>query len=150
MLVFSAPLVNFCLPNLLTGSRPPLFPVWIITGLRIGQFVILRYDKISSQNMHCKHKKIRQKSVVKNLPKLFGARNPRNCLCSREQQEALVYILSFFSAQWGQRYVKDLRNAYCPSYQLLVCRKYYSLQYNCIDVGYSQRMSYSGIFGRRK
>jgi hypothetical protein len=30
--------------------------------------------------MRCKHKKNRQKSVVKNLPKLFGARNPRKLL----------------------------------------------------------------------
>jgi hypothetical protein len=43
--------------------------------------------------MRCKHKEIKQKSVVKNLPKLFEARHPRNCLCSLEQQEALVYCL---------------------------------------------------------
>ncbi len=53
----------------------------------------LRYDKISSQNMQCKHEKIRQKSKVKNLPKLFGARNPRNCYCSLEQQEVLKSVV---------------------------------------------------------
>jgi hypothetical protein len=40
---------------------------------KIGKFVILRYDKISSQNMQCKRERIRQKFIVKkiNLPKLF-------------------------------------------------------------------------------
>ncbi len=55
--------------------------------INFGKFVILRYDKISSQNMHCKHKKIRQKTTAENLPKQFGAGNPRNCLCSLEQQQ---------------------------------------------------------------
>jgi hypothetical protein len=51
----------------------------------------LRYDKLSSQNMQCKHEKIRQKSKVKNLPKLFffSARNPLNCLCSLQQHKVV-------------------------------------------------------------
>jgi len=39
--------------------------------------------------MQCKRERIRQKSIVKNLPKQFGAENPRNGLCSFEQQEAI-------------------------------------------------------------
>jgi hypothetical protein len=42
--------------------------------------------------MQCKHKKIRQKSTVKNLQKLFGARNPRICICSLEQQQTCKKI----------------------------------------------------------
>ncbi len=62
----------------------------------IVKFVILRYDNISSQNMLCKCEQIMQKSKikinkVKNLPKLFCARNPRNCLCLLEHQEALMW-----------------------------------------------------------
>jgi hypothetical protein len=59
--------------------------LWIV----FGKFVILRCDKISSQNMQYKRERIRQKSQVKNLPKQFGAENPRNGLCSFEQQEAI-------------------------------------------------------------
>ena len=61
--------------------------------LKFGKFVILRYDKISSQNMHRKRERIKQNCKVKNLPKLLGARNPPNCLCSFEQQESSVVFL---------------------------------------------------------
>jgi hypothetical protein len=54
---------------------------YIKDGDNICKFVILRYDKISSQNMHRKRE---------NLPKLFGARNPRNCLGSFEQQKNVI------------------------------------------------------------
>jgi hypothetical protein len=35
--------------------------------LKFGKFVILRYDKISSQNMHRKRERIKQKSKVKSI-----------------------------------------------------------------------------------
>ncbi len=45
--------------------------------------------------MQCKHDKIRQKSKVKKSAKtIFGAGNPRNCLCPIEQQEALKSVVS--------------------------------------------------------
>ena len=42
--------------------------------------------------MQRKRERIRQKTKVKNLLKLFGARNPRNCLCSLEQQQTCKKI----------------------------------------------------------
>jgi hypothetical protein len=42
--------------------------------------------------MQCKRESIRQKSKVKNLPKISSARNPQNCLCSLEQLEAVEYL----------------------------------------------------------
>ncbi len=78
--------------------------------------------------MQRKRERIRQKTKVKNLSKLFCGRNPRICLCSFEQQEDLIYLPFSFPAQRGQRYVKDtwiLRKAFCSS--LFVCRKF--LQY---------------------
>ncbi len=54
----------------------------------------LRYDKISSQNMQCKHEKIRQKSKVKKSAKtIIGARNPRN-----------TYAQSGSRRRWSQSY----------------------------------------------
>jgi hypothetical protein len=78
------------LQSLCHTPLPPWFGVAFFVDSFWEVCAILRCYKISSQNMQCKRERIRQKSKVKNLPKQFGAGNPRNGLCSFEQQEAIL------------------------------------------------------------